>query len=67
MNPKKIAQTIKRLREEKGYTQTQLAELVGVKWITVAQWEQARRIPDDKYKMILSQALEITIQKLFFE
>jgi DNA-binding transcriptional regulator YiaG len=36
---------VRRLRSERGLTQTQLAEVVGVIQVTVARWEQGRFVP----------------------
>lgn len=40
-----VGETIKRLRTEKGITQEELADLVGVRRTTVASWECDARVP----------------------
>lgn len=39
MNPKEIGAFLKQLRSEKGVTQEQLAEILGVSGRTVSRWE----------------------------
>ncbi len=56
--------TIKRLREEKGITQTQLAEQIGVSDKTVSKWETAKGLPDITLIEPLSQALGVSVIEL---
>ena len=56
--------TIKRLREAKGITQTQLAEQIGVSSKAVSKWETARGIPDISLIEPLSRALGVSIIEL---
>lgn len=43
---KTIGENLKRFREEKGYTQTDIAIYLGSTKSTVATWEQGRSTPD---------------------
>ena len=52
MDLKKIGQFLKRLRKEKGMTQEQFAEMMGVSGRTVSRWETGSNMP----------ALDIRIQ-----
>ena len=56
--------TIKRLREEKGITQTQLAEQIGVSGKTVSKWETAKGLPDITLIEPLSSALGVSVIEL---
>ncbi len=46
MDSKKIGAFLKRLRSEKGITQEQLAEILGVSGRTVSRWETGNNLPD---------------------
>lgn len=56
--------TIKRLREAKGITQTQLAELIGVSSKAVSKWETAKGLPDITLIEPLSLALGVSVMEL---
>lgn len=53
---------LKRLREQKGYTQTDLAKLVGVTMNSIARWEQGSNAPSEenleKLNEVLSEEIE---------
>lgn len=46
MDQKKIGMLLKELRNEKGLTQEQFAELVSVSNRTVSRWENGNNMPD---------------------
>lgn len=48
VNPKEIGVFLKQLRNEKGITQEQLAEILGVSGRTVSRWETGNNLPDRK-------------------
>lgn len=56
--------TIKRLREAKGITQTQLAEQIGVSDKAVSKWETAKGLPDITLIEPLSTALGVSVMEL---
>ena len=56
--------TIKRLREEKGMTQTALAEQIGVSSKAVSKWETAKGLPDISLIEPLSRALGVSVAEL---
>lgn len=56
--------TIKRLREEKGITQTQLAEQIGVSDKAVSKWETAKGLPDITLIEPLAKALGVSVMEL---
>lgn len=56
--------TIKNLRERKGFTQTQLAEMLGVSSKAVSKWETAKGLPDITLIEPLSKALSVSVMEL---
>ncbi|MBR4049721.1 MAG: helix-turn-helix domain-containing protein [Clostridia bacterium] len=64
MNTYITGATIKRLREEKVLTQTQLAEIIGVSSKAVSKWETAKGLPDITLIEPLSKALGVSVMEL---
>ena len=64
MNTYITGATIKKLRETKGITQTQLAEIIGVSSKAVSKWETAKGLPDISLVEALSQALSVSVMEL---
>ena len=56
--------TIKRLREAKGITQSQLAEQIGVGSKAVSKWETAKGLPDITLIEPLAKALGVSVMEL---
>lgn len=57
--------TIKKLREMRGLTQLQLAEILGVSDKTVSKWETSKGLPDITLIEPLAKALGISVMELF--
>lgn len=57
-------QTVKNLRERKGITQAQLADMLGVSSKTVSKWETAKGLPDIALIEPLANALSISVMEL---
>lgn len=55
-----IGQTIKLYRREKGLTQSELAELIGVSMQAVSKWETNAGMPDIAQIVPLARVLEIS-------
>lgn len=64
MNTYVTGNTIKQLREDRGLTQAELAEKIGVSSKTVSKWETAKGLPDITLLQPLSQALGISVIEL---
>ena len=64
MDLTKTGQLIAGLRREKGLTQSQVAERLGVLAQTVSKWETGRGFPDVSLVAALSDVLEVDISKL---
>ncbi len=60
----KIGEKIAKYRKEKGYTQEQLGELVGVSGQAVSKWENGG-VPDTYLLPTISKALDVSIDALF--
>lgn len=59
-----FAENVKRLREEKGLTQAELANLVEVSQPTIAQYEKGLKIPTIITGAILAKRLGTTCEEL---
>jgi len=57
--------TIKQLREKKGLTQKQLADIVGVSDKTISKWETSKGYPDISVTESLATALGVSLSELF--
>ncbi len=56
--------TIKNLREKKGLTQTELADILGVSSKAVSKWETAKGLPDISLIEPLANALSVSVMEL---
>ncbi len=56
--------TIRRLREEKGLSQGQLGDIIGVGSKTVSKWETAKGLPDISLIEPLAKALGVSVMEL---
>ena len=64
MDNKKIGELIKRLRINKGLTQEQLGDMVGVGFRSVSKWERGITLPDISIINDVSKILGITSDEL---
>ncbi len=64
MNQEKIGNFIAAMRKEKGLTQAQLAERLGVINKTVSRWEPGKNMPDYAVLEDLTRELGITVNEL---
>ncbi len=64
MDQKKIGRFIKELRNEKGLTQEQLAELVGVTNRSVSRWENGVNMPDFDLLIHIAQYFDVSIEEI---
>ena len=65
MNTYVTGAAIKKLRENKGITQSQLANQIGVSDKAVSKWETAKGLPDISLIEPLAKALGISVTELF--
>ena len=64
MDAKKTGELIAALRKEKGWSQTELAERLGVTNKAVSRWETGRGYPDVERLPLLAKELGVTISEL---
>ena len=57
-------QTIKKLREKKGFTQAELADKLGVSSKAISKWETAKGLPDITLIEPLANALSVSVMEL---
>lgn len=63
---REIGDRIKELRLAKGMTQSELAEMSGVRVSAIVNYEKGRRIPRDDTKSKLAEALGERVGQIFF-
>ena len=61
-----FASTLRRLREKKGYTQEDLANVTGITKSAIRSYEQKKRLPKTSQLEVLSLALDVTEGALTF-
>ena len=66
MNQQKIGRFISECRKQKGLTQAQLAEALGVSDKTISRWENGKTMPDLSIYEPLCEILEIQISELLY-
>lgn len=59
-----LSQRIKKLRKEYGYTQTQLASVLGVSRGAIANWESGIRVPDSGTVANLATVFRVSVDYL---
>lgn len=64
MDMQKIGQFLKELRKEKGLTQEQLAEILGVAGRTVSRWENASNMPDLSLLIELAEFYSVEVKEI---
>jgi len=60
----KLARNISIYRKEKGFTQEELAQILGISFQAVSKWENAQTMPDISLLPKLSRILGVSIDKL---
>lgn len=61
----KIGERIKELRLEKGFSQKQLAKIIGVSQKAVDYWERNVNEPKSSYIIVLVKAFELSFDEFF--
>lgn len=64
MDMKKIGAFLKSLRKEKGLTQEQLAEVLGVAGRTVSRWETASNMPDLSILIQIAELYDVEVKEI---
>lgn len=60
----KIGSIIAAKRKEKGLTQTELAERMGVNQIQVSRWENGKHLPTLEQFVVIADALNCSLDEL---
>lgn len=66
MDPKKIGDKLRKLRERAGLTKKFLARQFGCSYSTVCSWEYGERIPNDGMKKKIADYYGVSVN-IFFE
>ena len=64
MDQKKTGRLLKELRSEKGLTQEQLSEMLGVSNRSISRWENGVNMPDFDLVIELANYYQISIEEL---
>lgn len=64
MNQEKVGKLIKKIRNERGLTQSELAEKIGVTDRAISKWENGRGAPDISLLIPLSKELNVSVLEL---
>jgi transcriptional regulator with XRE-family HTH domain len=64
---KPTMQTIRELREERGWTQLQLGNMLGVTPVTVYNWERGQHMPTAPQLRALARAFGVSMDAIDFE
>lgn len=64
MEREKIGEHLKRSREKAGYSQVQLANLLGISRQTISNWENDKTIPDGVSLIQLAEIYHISLDEL---
>ena len=65
MNQIKTGELLRKLRKEKGLTQEQLAEHIGVSRRTISRWETGNNMPDLSVLIELADFYDVDIREIF--
>lgn len=66
MNRETVAENLKELRQKKGLTQTEIAEVLGISTAAWSMYESGRRVPRDDLKVQIAKYFGRTVQTIFF-
>ena len=64
MKVNSIGEFIQILRKEKGLTQKELAEIIGLSDKTISKWENGNSLPDTSMLLPLCKALDVSVNEL---
>ena len=61
-----LEDNIKYFRKEKGLSQKELGEIIGVAQKQISQYESGSRLPSDDVKVRLARFFQTTVEAIFF-
>jgi putative transcriptional regulator len=62
----KLINSVREIRRQKGLTQEQLAERVGVTRQTIISTEKSRYVPSVKLALLIANELDVDVTELFW-
>lgn len=65
LDPETFAHNLRILRLQKGLTQTDVAEMVGIQQESYNRWERGRMVPVPRNTQKLARALEVSPEDLW--
>lgn len=60
-----MANSLRSLRTEAGYTQSQIAEMLGVNKTTVLRWESGESVPDTRTILWYADRFDVSLDAIF--
>ena len=66
LESKRIGQTIKELRTERGLTETALAKELGISQSAITMYETGNRVPRDEIKIRMAVFFGRTVESIFY-
>jgi transcriptional regulator with XRE-family HTH domain len=60
----KLSMVLKESRLEKGYSESELGDMLGLSHVSISHWEGGRRIPQDRQLRRLAEILELDLDEL---
>lgn len=67
VNVVKIADKLKRLRNNTGLSQEEVSKSIGIRQNSLAQYENGCRIPRDEIKLKIAEFYEVDVGWLFYD
>ena len=64
MKTNNVGGFIQQLRKDKGMTQKELAEIIGMSDKTISKWESGNSLPDTSVLVSLCEVLDISVNEL---
>lgn len=61
-----IGLRLKELREKAGYTQEEVANVIGISRSAIQMYENGERMPRDEIKMAIAKFYNKSVQSIFF-
>lgn len=66
MTHERVGNCVKEWRTRKGMTQAELAEAVGIARVSIVAIENGRFLPTIETALLISQALQVSVEELFW-
>lgn len=67
MPPRRIANSIRSLRQSRGLSQADLGRLVGARQAQISAWERGLSLPNAEHVLLLCAALQAPVEAVFWD